>query len=145
MGSKQKLLFVFLLLFFGMHLSISPVLAQEKTQPNSQPQKSVKPPIDIQFTNQMSRSKKDMDWSKTYHDSYQRTKEIPYLQLAAQFCLKAVNRLADAQKMIPRTTKFYNMADEKRLYACQFYTKLQRMSFLLEPKNHIRGSGDACK
>ena len=86
-----------------------------------------------------------MQWSMTYHDSYKRTKEIPYLQLAAKFCLKAINRLGNAQKMISRTTKFYNMADEKRLQACRFYTKLQRMSFLLKPKYHLRGSGNACE
>ena len=164
MGSKQILLVVILLLFFWGYPPLSQVAGQQQTQtkPNIQTQQrrtaqpqtqrqqpqtgqSAKPPVDIQFTNQMTRSRKDMQWSQTYHASYKRTREIPYLQLAAKFCLKAINRLSDTQKSISRTTKFYNMADEKRLQACQFYTKLQRMSFLLEPKHHLRGSGNACK
>ncbi|MCG8336784.1 MAG: hypothetical protein MJE63_19940 [Proteobacteria bacterium] len=160
MGSKHILLVVILLLFFCGFLPLSQVIGQQQTQTKpgiqtqqqspaqrQQPQtkQAVKPPVDIQFTNQMTRSRKDMQWSQTYHASYKRTKEIPYLQLAASFCLKAINRLADTQKSISRTTKFYNMADEKRLQACQFYTKLQRMSFLLEPKHHLGGSGNACK
>ena len=160
MGSKHFLLVVILLLFFMGFFPLGQLIGQQQTQiqPGSQTQQRsstqpqqpqvkqpVKPPVDIQFTNQMTRSRKDMQWSQTYHASYKRTKEIPYLQLAAKFCLKAINRLADTQKSISRTTKFYNMADEKRLQACQFYTKLQRMSFLLEPKHHLRGSGNACE
>ncbi len=160
MRSKHILLVViFLFIFIGL-LPLGQVTAQQQTQtrpgiqtqqktptqtPQLQTKQPVKPPVDIQFTNQMTRSRKDMQWSRTYHDSYRRTKEIPYLQLAAEFCLKAINRLADTQKSISRTTKFYNMADKKRLQACRFYTKLQRMSFLLEPKYHLRGSGNACK
>ena len=139
---RCKIWVLFLSLFFlGIYLPYSDVIAQE--QDNSAIVKKVTP-ADIEFTYQMHRSSKDLKWSRTYFSSYQMTGEVSYLNLAAQFCMKSINRLADTQRQLSRTTRFYNQADQKRLQACDYYLMLQNKSFLLLPKYHLAGSGKSC-
>jgi hypothetical protein len=134
---------LFLLLFSCAVWQYPLTLWAQTEQPT--PPNPVKTPIDIQFTLQMSRSEQDFQWSQTYYNSYKKTLEIPYLDLAAEFCHKAIVRLAEVQKVLSRITRFYNQADQKKLQACQFYDKLQRASFLLESKYHLGGSGADCQ
>lgn len=141
MNQRERLCIVVLLLIGSLSFFTTVSFSQsQRSSPDP-----IQTPIDIQFTKQMSQSETDFEWSQTYYDSYMRTKEPPYLRLAAEFCLKAINRLANLQTQLSRTTKFYNWADKKRLQACQFYTKLQRQSFLLKTKNHLTGTVAACQ
>jgi predicted secreted protein len=120
-------------------------LVELNAQNSVEPGTVKKTPANIEFTSQMSRAKKDLVWSRTYFNSYQMTTEVSYLKLSAGFCLKSINRLAETLKQLSRTTKFYNMADQKRLQACQYYDILQRKSFLLLPKYHLNNPGASCQ
>lgn len=134
----------FLFLFFLAH-SLSFILGFQDVQGQTPPnQPKVITPESLQYTTRMNRALKDMEWSETYYKSYLQTRESSYLILASAFCAKAIVNYADIQQYLPRTTAFYNQADQKRLQACQFYDKLQKKSFLLTPENHLPDSGPIC-
>ncbi len=109
------------------------------------PQQKKKSPEDIKYTFQLSRAEKDLNWSKRYLESYKKSKEVSYLNLAATFCLKSINRLNNTRNLLSRTTRFYQEANQKRLQACQFYDKLQRHSYLLNPVDHLSDAGIGCR
>ncbi len=132
---------LFYLLFFAAPYPQALLKAQYQTNSAI----AEKTPADIQFTSQIFRSGKDLEWSRTYFESYQMTHEVSYLKLSAQFCLKSINRLTETQKQLSHTNRFYNLADQKRLRACQFYDMLKSKSFLLLPKHHLGGSGKSCQ
>lgn len=139
---RHKPSFVFLFVVFVIITSNIPEI---KAQDQTAPLDPIKTPSDIEFTNQMSRARKDYVWSQTYYKSYRRTQEVPYLKLAGNFCLQSIQRLSNMLTKLSRTTKFYSMADEKRLQACRFYDKLQKESFILKIKDHLPGTGSACR
>lgn len=136
---------LFVLICFVVTLFASQNLNWIKAQEAAPAVPKSKTPADIEFTRQMSRAKKDLEWSETYFQSYQMTNEVSYLKLSAQFCMKSIRRLADTQNQLSRTTKFYNLVDQKRLHACQYYDMLQKKSFLLQSRHFLNDSGSSCR
>lgn len=141
MGDIQSLFVKCFILFFlwNTFAATQPGLAQTNADPAP-----TKTPEDIQFTNRMSRADRDQKWSITYLESYNRTKEIPYLKLSSTHCLRAIRLLAETQSMLLRTNKFYNQAEVKRLEACRLYSKIRKRSFLLDARHHLKDSGAIC-
>jgi len=143
---RRYLIIGFFCTLFAFVLCIRTGLSQQQIQQSeNQIQSTTKTPKEIRFTYQMNRSAKDLKWSVTYFESYKKSGEVSYLNLAAQFCLKTINRLFNTQNLLSRTTRFYQQADQKRLQACQYYDMLQKQSFLLAPVHHLADTELACQ
>lgn len=121
------------------------LLAQDSKQDSLQGDQKNREQIELNYTYWMSRGARDMQWSKTYFESYITTNEKRYLLLAAEHCKKAIEIYFKTQSFLSRTTKFFSQADQKRLYACQFYDRIQKKSFLLTPRYHVGNIGSSCQ
>jgi len=90
----------------------------------------------------MTLASRELHWSRTYFDSYVKTGEAVYLQLAATHCIKAINVLKETQQTLPNTTRFYYQTKTKRVDACLFYKTLQDTSLRLGQHQHMKDIPD---
>lgn len=83
------------------------------------------------FSQNMNLAGREINWSQTYFQSFHKTGETTYLDLAAKHCINAIKVLKATQTRFPNTTRFYYMAKNKRFDACKLYETLQEAALRL--------------
>jgi len=129
-------LYILLIIFLAAGLYPSNVLSQaenQQTAPNS-----VRDPAKIKFNYRMEQSSKQMHWSRIYYQSFKKTEEVSYLELAARYCLSAIQSLHETQNLLSKTTRFHYQTKKKKMAACKFYNSLQLASHHLAVEHHLK-------
>lgn len=106
-------------------------------QANQQQKAPVRKSPKVTFSQNMTLAKSELGWSKTYYQSFKKTKEAVYLKLAATHCANAVKVLKATQTGLPNTTRFYYKAKNQRYSTCRFFEQLQETALRLPPEHHI--------
>ena len=117
-----------------------PLVATGQTARKNTVQEQQQPKI--RFSKNISQSNREMNWSRTYYLSFQKTNETIYLKLSADHCANAIRVLRTTQDSFPNTTPFYYKAKNKRVIACRFYNSLQETALRLGPDHYIYDLSD---
>ena len=113
-----------------------PNLVWGQTEPQGAQPAPPKPKVT--FSQNMNQTNRELDWSRTYYLSFQKTKEAIYLKLAGAHCANAIKVLKATQASFPNTTRFHYKAKNKRYTACRFFEELQETALRLGPSHHIQ-------
>ena len=109
--------------------------SNQETQPNR-----VSDPAKIKYNYRMEQSVNAIRWSQVYFRSFKKTHEVTYLELAAQYCLSAIQSLHQTQNLLSKTTRFHYQTKKKKLEACEFYNSLQLASHHLAVEHHLKSA-----
>lgn len=116
-----------------------PVTAAAQTSTTqTQSGNRVRDPAKIKYNYRMEQSFKQMKWSQIYFESFKKTEEISYLNLAARHCLNAISSFHQTQNLLSKTTRFHYQTKKKKMAACQFYNTLQLASHHLAVEHHLK-------
>jgi len=130
--SRNICTFVYLLLI----LILAPLFGfSQTTQPS--PSQQPKQIVTFDFVKQTEISRKELRWGKMYMNSYQRTAEIKYLNLAARHCFNAIKSYHLTQKSLKKRTRFTYQTKNERLNACSYYETIYNTSRHLKQEYHL--------
>lgn len=130
--SRNLYTVVYLLLI----LILAPLFGfSQTTQPNTSQQPEQNPTLD--FVKQTEISRKEFSWGRMYMNSYQRTGEIKYLNLAAKHCFNAIKSYHRTQISLKKRTRFTYQTKSERLNACSYYDAIYNTSKHLKEEYHL--------
>ncbi|OGG94124.1 MAG: hypothetical protein A2527_09780 [Candidatus Lambdaproteobacteria bacterium RIFOXYD2_FULL_50_16] len=91
-----------------------------------------------EYTTQISKAQQAQGWAKVYFESFKRSREYRYLQLASQQTLLSVQILYNTQEALPKTNRFYYKTRKKRMHACDYYQVLKEASYSFDSSRYLR-------
>ena len=112
---------------------MAPIDAFSQTNPSQQLTQATS----FDFVKQTTISRKELGWSKMYLNSYQKTGEIEYLNLAAKHSFNAIKSYHLTQISLKKRTRFTYQTKNERLNACAYYETIHKISKNLEEKYHL--------
>ena len=121
------------LVYLALILILAPIFAFTQTNPSQQPKQTAA----FDFVKQTEISRKELSWGKMYMNSYQRTSEIKYLNLAAKHCFNAVKSYHLTQISLKKRTRFTYQTKSERLSACSYYKTIYNTSRHLKEEYHL--------
>ncbi len=126
-------MFKFLYLIIPILLLIPCLGLPQTTQQNNTKQ----PVKEFDFIKQTDNSRKELGWSTMYLNSYHRTREIKYLNLAAKHCFNAIKSFHLTQLSLKKRTRYTYQTKKERLQACAFYNTIYKTSIHLKEQYHL--------
>ena len=127
---------IYTIIYLHLILVLAPNHAFSQTNQANQTQQPTQI-VSFDFVKQTAISRKELGWGKMYMNSYQKTREINYLNLAAKHSFNAIKSYHLTQISLKQRTRFTYQTKKERLNACAYYETIYKTSKHLKEKYHL--------